>query len=127
MLKDNLYFHTTVLKSAKKENSIEIHAKISIIADHPVLRGHFPGKPIVPGVCLIQMIRETMEMEMRKKFKLAKAGMIKFLSPLSLFNDNIPDLDLSIIMKFDEQIVVDAVIFHNQVICLKFAGHYCNE
>ena len=29
---------------------------MSVAADHPALPGHFPGRPIIPGVVLLQIV-----------------------------------------------------------------------
>ena len=39
-------------------------------ADCDVYRGHFPGKPVSPGVCNIEMIRECAEMLVGKDLKI---------------------------------------------------------
>ncbi|MDO4496317.1 MAG: beta-hydroxyacyl-ACP dehydratase [Bacteroidales bacterium] len=39
-------------------------------ADCDVYRGHFPGKPVSPGVCNIEMIRECAEMLTGKDLKI---------------------------------------------------------
>ena len=36
--------------------------QISLLADCNVYKGHFPGEPVSPGVCNIQMIKECAEM-----------------------------------------------------------------
>lgn len=35
--------------------------QFSITADHPSLPGHFPGRPIVPGVVLLEQVIEAIE------------------------------------------------------------------
>lgn len=53
-----------------------------INADHEIFKGHFPGMPVVPGVCMVEMIKEILEEVVGKKTNLKKAGTIKFLHVL---------------------------------------------
>ncbi len=48
-------------------------------ADHAIFGGHFPGQPVVPGVCMIQMVQEVMEAALGKRVQLVSSGSIKFL------------------------------------------------
>ena len=32
--------------------------------DHLIYKAHFPGQPVTPGVCILQMIRELLSVEM---------------------------------------------------------------
>jgi 3-hydroxymyristoyl/3-hydroxydecanoyl-(acyl carrier protein) dehydratase len=34
-------------------------ARVTIPADHPALPGHFPGRPIVPGVLLLDAVMQA--------------------------------------------------------------------
>jgi 3-hydroxyacyl-[acyl-carrier-protein] dehydratase len=54
--------------------------EVSIKKDHAVFKGHFPGNPVVPGVFLIQMVREVIEYWQQKKFKIEVADEIKFMN-----------------------------------------------
>lgn len=34
---------------------------VSVDAGHKIFEGHFPGQPVLPGVCQIQLIKELLE------------------------------------------------------------------
>jgi len=57
-LKDKFF---TVLHEEKLSNNEAIYL-CELKADCDVYRGHFPGKPVSPGVCNIEMIRECAEL-----------------------------------------------------------------
>lgn len=74
---------------------------ISLMKEHPVFVGHFPGNPILPGVCTVQIIRELLEKASRRELMLTGATTIKylgFISPLTT-----PDLRFDITCKTSEQ------------------------
>ena len=49
--------------------------------DHPALPGHFPGRPVVPGVVLLDRVLEAVEREAGPLRALA-LPQVKFLQPL---------------------------------------------
>jgi 3-hydroxyacyl-[acyl-carrier-protein] dehydratase len=76
MLLNKLYVLSSLELSGEKD---KIAAYILLNREHPVFKGHFPGNPILPGVCTVQIIRELMEMALEKELLLTKAGNIKYL------------------------------------------------
>jgi len=46
---------------------------------HEIFNGHFPSQPVVPGVCMMQMIKELMQRQLNKQLLLHSAGQVKFL------------------------------------------------
>jgi len=60
-----------------------VKATISINKKHRILEGHFPGLPVVPGVCMLQIVRELMEVTSGKELKLTEADNMKFLSVIN--------------------------------------------
>lgn len=52
---------------------------ICIAADHAVFAGHFPGRPIVPGVLLLDTV--LLELEAATGLQTRSLASAKFLSP----------------------------------------------
>lgn len=50
--------------------------------DEPLFRGHFPGKPILPGVFQIEMARRAAEWATGRCFALREVGKAKFTRPI---------------------------------------------
>ena len=55
--------------------------RFTIPADHPALPGHFPGRPIVPGVVLLDHAIHTIGMALGRSLDACQLGSAKFLSP----------------------------------------------
>jgi 3-hydroxymyristoyl/3-hydroxydecanoyl-(acyl carrier protein) dehydratase len=47
---------------------------------HPIFEGHFPGRPVVPGACLLQIVKELVSMALDSEVRLTRADQIKFIS-----------------------------------------------
>ena len=52
-------------------------ATVRLLPESPVYQGHFPGYPITPGVCLVEIALELMG-----NVRLVGAKNIKFTSPI---------------------------------------------
>ena len=55
--------------------------RFSIPPDHPSLPGHFPGRPLVPGVLLLERVLEAIE-AMHGPIGALRLPQVKFLQPL---------------------------------------------
>jgi 3-hydroxymyristoyl/3-hydroxydecanoyl-(acyl carrier protein) dehydratase len=51
----------------------------SVSADHPALRGHFPGQPILPGVLLLQMVQSMLA---EAGYRVRECPEVKFRAPV---------------------------------------------
>lgn len=60
-------------------------AALEIPVDHPAFAGHFPGRPIVPGVVLLDAVQRVIESAIKSTSGLTLAGIsvAKFHSPVS--------------------------------------------
>ena len=57
-----------------------LRVPIRIGADHPCLAGHFPGKPVVPGVLLLDEVARALERASGTTLRALPS--VKFLAPL---------------------------------------------
>ncbi|MCX2678348.1 3-hydroxyacyl-ACP dehydratase [Galbibacter sp. EGI 63066] len=92
-----------LLKNFYKINTLEVDEKkvistITINKDHEVFKGHFPGNPVTPGVCMIQIIKELMEKVLEKELFMESSSNIKFMAIIN--PEKTPDLDL--LMEFNK-------------------------
>jgi 3-hydroxyacyl-[acyl-carrier-protein] dehydratase len=78
ILLDDFY---TILQKTSTPGVVK--ATISINKKHRILEGHFPGLPVVPGVCMLQIVREIMQVNSNKKLKITEADSMKFLSVIN--------------------------------------------
>lgn len=59
------------------------HATIlRIDANHPCLHGHFPGRPIVPGVVLLDCVLQEAERWLQRPLRVIALTNAKFTAPL---------------------------------------------
>lgn len=63
---------------AAEESEGKYVCKVNLNAAHNIYSVHFPGNPVTPGVCLVQMVAEMLEQKYSKRFVLSTAVNIKF-------------------------------------------------
>ncbi|SDR77533.1 hydroxymyristoyl-ACP dehydratase [Gramella sp. MAR_2010_147] len=51
---------------------------LKVNKDHEIYKGHFPGRPVTPGVVLMQLFKEEAERIFDKKLQLVRAENVKF-------------------------------------------------
>jgi len=72
---ENLYEATSF-----ENNDGELAVRVTLNKDHEIFEGHFPGNPVMPGVCMIQMIKELTERATEKNLFLSTCSNIKFMA-----------------------------------------------
>ena len=73
---------------------------IKLNAGHPIYQAHFPGNPITPGVCIIQMVGELAGARIGRRLQLSKIVNLKFVAPVSPTEH--PDVEVNFSL-IDEQ------------------------
>ena len=68
--------------------------RVRLDASHPVYRGHFPGHPVLPGVCTLQLVRECLNRGTGRRFRYAAIRECKFLGMIVPQADTLLDIDI---------------------------------
>ncbi len=63
-----------------KSEAGNIRAMIDIHSKHRLFHGHFPGKPVTPGVALVEITRLILSDSVNKDLMLTEAKEIKFMA-----------------------------------------------
>jgi len=112
----------TLESSEKAENGSYI-ANISLNKNHDIFKGHFPGNPVTPGVCMMQIVKELTEEFTGKKLFLKSASNVKFMAIINPFET--PDLTLQLnINEEEEEIKVKNTTSFGETIALKMSVNY---
>src|SRR5215469_10509463 len=88
---------------------------------HPVFEAHFPGRPVLPGVYMMQMVKEVVETWTEKKIRLVLGLDLKFLSVINPQENTMFQMELKINPE-GEKIRVVAQLLSNAVVFFKFKG-----
>ena len=99
-------------------------AKITFDPGHEVFKGHFPGQPIVPGVFLVQIMKDIAIMISGYEMKLRQGGNIKFLHVI----DPRMKVEIQLIGKYDMKeethLQITANLFSENIVFFKFIGDF---
>ena len=118
----NNFFEIKEKVATKSGEKVIVSSRIAINKAHPIFKGHFPGQPVVPGVCMIQMVKEILESHLSIKLLLTSAANIKFLS---VINPEInSELNIEISYTSPSHIYnVDARLYRGEVTFFKIQGN----
>lgn len=101
-----------------------IKATLGINADSEILKGHFPGHPIVPGACMLQITKEVLEKVLETPLRLKKADQLKFMAMIDPTNTSEVQLDISYKQTEDNTIAANAKLSNIDMVYFKLQGSF---
>lgn len=122
MLQGNFY---TVLNN--QSNGASVTALLELNPEHHIFDGHFPQIPVVPGVCMMQMVKELVEDFTGQRLRLSKAEHLKFLTIIDPRENKLLEVEISITSNSSSNIQVTAAFFRQEMVFFKFKGGFVLE
>jgi len=122
MLKNDFFY----IQSLSDDQGL-ISAVVRFDPSHKIFDGHFPGQPVVPGVCMMQTIKEIVETARDGSFFLQKADIVKFLSVIVPNKNDAIQAEIKYTGAEGEMLKFEARLFKDDVIYLKFKGEFAKQ
>jgi 3-hydroxyacyl-[acyl-carrier-protein] dehydratase len=116
---------TVILEETGEKQHFTVQLKLNPL--HPIYKGHFPGNPVVPGVCQIMMMREILEWVFGKSLMVVHAVQVKFMAAIN--PEVMQEVEMEIAVKQTEalNLEVSAVMVHQATALFKFRGSLCSR
>jgi len=105
MLKDTFF---TIQKTDDTENGCSF--RITLNASHPIFQAHFAGNPIMPGACIVQVIKELASDYFSRTCFVCAVKNMKFLYAINPLESPEITVQLSFTKQEKERIAVVAIL-----------------
>ena len=96
---DNTFY--TIGKTESAGNTHRVRAILN--PSHQIYEVHFPGNPITPGVCLLQMAIEILNLKFERNLRMVQAKNIKFLKVINPLEN--PEVEFLIQFKTENDLI----------------------
>jgi 3-hydroxyacyl-[acyl-carrier-protein] dehydratase len=113
-------------KVLSEEKATDSKYSITILVNekHEIFKGHFPGNPIMPGVCMIQIIKELTEKITESTLMIQTLANVKFMALINPEKNPELRLELDITMTEDNLVKVKNTTYFNETVALKLSNVY---
>ena len=110
----------------KLENVSEgkYHAVIMLNNQHDVFKGHFPGNPVTPGVCMMQIIKELSQEVLGSSLFMTNSTNVKFMALINPDKNPKLNLELEISGNLSSEIKVKNTTSFDDTVALKLTNTY---
>jgi 3-hydroxyacyl-[acyl-carrier-protein] dehydratase len=114
----------TIKQILREGNSNKLSVMIRLDSSHEIFKGHFPGNPILPGVCVVQILKEILMYQSDNKLILNYASSIKYLSYINPVVNSIINIDVELKEAGDGNIFCNAILYFESVVFCRFKGEF---
>jgi len=107
------------------DNSVQKYsAMVELDSTHGIFQGHFPGNPILPGVCQVEMVKEIAEEITGRKLLLSQANQVKYLSLINPLLSPVVELNIRLTIQGPEELDVSADLASSGSTFMKMKGRF---
>ena len=99
-------------------------ATLFLNSSHPIFDGHYPGLPVLPGACILQIVKEVFSLTIKSEVMLVNANNLKFLTMIN--PTSISGLEFKLTYQdVDEQFLkVNATLHFEEKVYFKLQGSF---
>jgi 3-hydroxyacyl-[acyl-carrier-protein] dehydratase len=113
-------------KVEKVENVSEgkYAAVVVLNNQHDIFKGHFPGNPVTPGVCMMQIIKELSQEIVGSSLFMISSSNVKFMALINPEINPTLKLELEISGNLETEIKVKNTTLFDETVALKLTNTY---
>lgn len=112
----------TVESLAVEEGKLQ--AIIVLNKEHSIFKGHFPGNPVMPGVCSMQIIKELTQHHLACRLQLTSSSNVKFMSLINPEKSNVLRFENEISEDETGIVKVKNTTYFQEDVALKLVNSY---
>lgn len=102
----------------------KIIVQITINPQSEIFKGHFPNQPVIPGACILQLVKDVLEDGLKKPLQMVKAEQLKFILMLVPGKEQDLILDISFKILEDGNFKAVAKLTAGGMVCFKLQGSF---
>jgi|MGYP000963880783 3-hydroxyacyl-[acyl-carrier-protein] dehydratase len=119
LLKD---FYT--VEQVEKISEMKYNATIILNKEHDIFKGHFPGNPVTPGVCMMQIIKELSQDIFESSLTMVSSSNVKFMALINPEINSKLRLELDFSGDVALELKVKNITYFEDTIALKLTNTY---
>ncbi|MBP5241827.1 MAG: hypothetical protein J6Z26_08005 [Bacteroidales bacterium] len=110
-------FYTIVARH--ESDPLHIRCDVEFNVDHEIFKAHFPGNPIVPGVCSLEIIRQMATALLGGVIRIPSVKNMKFINVMTPAKGKLFTFDIQLVAQSDSQYSAKATISDADAIVVK--------
>jgi 3-hydroxyacyl-[acyl-carrier-protein] dehydratase len=99
-------------------------AIVLLNSQHSIFKGHFPGNPVTPGVCMMQIIKELSQEILGNSLFMVASSNVKFMALINPDVNPVLKLELEISGDLATEIKVKNTTSFDETVALKLTNTY---
>lgn len=95
-----------IIGCQRSEDGLSGNFKVELDGNHPVYGGHFPGEPVCPGVCSMQMVKECATELCNKELTFSYVKQYRLLSVMSPVKNSKIDINIELTPSIKDEVEI---------------------
>lgn len=112
------------LDQLNKISDTKFEAFVTLNNEHEIFEGHFPGNPVTPGVCMMQIIKELTEEITGKALFMKQSSNVKFMAIINPNTNPKLKLNLDLVGDVSSEFKIKNATFFEDTLALKMTNTY---
>lgn len=106
------------IKTLTSQGGSSYSAQVGINPEDPIFSGHFPGQPVLPGVCTLAILKDCIHKSTNKRLIYCEMAQCKFTGMVDPSVSGILNIDFTLAMT-EDKLMVNATVSEGERVVMK--------